>query len=68
MTFLRPIKWYHSHADPFWPDGTFNLTLYILLWKNLREQPIHNIIFKYYYPLPGVHIIGINMCTSIHNI
>ncbi len=24
MTFLRPIQWYHSHADPVWPDGTFN--------------------------------------------
>jgi hypothetical protein len=23
MSFLRPIQWYHSHADPIWPDGTF---------------------------------------------
>jgi hypothetical protein len=23
--FLRPIQWYHSHADLIWPDGTFKL-------------------------------------------
>ncbi len=23
MSFSRPIQWYHSHADPIWPDGTF---------------------------------------------
>jgi hypothetical protein len=23
MSFLRPIQWYQSHADPVWPDGTF---------------------------------------------
>jgi hypothetical protein len=22
MTFLRPIQWYHSQADPIWPVGT----------------------------------------------
>ncbi len=25
MFFSRPIQWYHSHADPIWPDDTFNL-------------------------------------------
>jgi hypothetical protein len=24
MSFSKPIQWYHSHADPIWPDGTFN--------------------------------------------
>ncbi len=24
MFFSSPIQWYHSHADPIWPDGTFN--------------------------------------------
>ncbi len=24
MSFSRPIQWYHSHADPIWPDGTFD--------------------------------------------
>ncbi len=24
MSFLRPIQWYHSRADPIWPDGSFN--------------------------------------------
>jgi hypothetical protein len=23
MSFSSPIQWYHSQADPFWPDGTF---------------------------------------------
>ncbi len=23
MSFSRPMQWYHSHADPIWPDGTF---------------------------------------------
>jgi hypothetical protein len=23
MSFSRPIHWYHSHADPILPDGTF---------------------------------------------
>jgi hypothetical protein len=23
MSFLRPMQWFHSHADPIWPDGTF---------------------------------------------
>ncbi len=27
MSFLRPIQWYHSKADPFWPDGTFKVKL-----------------------------------------
>jgi hypothetical protein len=22
MSFSRPIQWYHSHADPIWPDST----------------------------------------------
>ncbi len=28
MCFLRPIQWYHSHADPIWPDGTLKITVY----------------------------------------
>jgi hypothetical protein len=33
MSFSRPIQWYHSHADPIWPDGNFNddVTLLVLL-------------------------------------
>ncbi len=23
MSFSRSIQWYHTHADPIWPDGTF---------------------------------------------
>jgi hypothetical protein len=25
--FSRPIQWYHSHADPIWPDGTFKFVV-----------------------------------------
>jgi hypothetical protein len=25
--FSRPIQWYHSQANPIWPDGTFNIIL-----------------------------------------
>jgi hypothetical protein len=24
-SFSRPIQWYHTHADPIWPDSTFKL-------------------------------------------
>jgi hypothetical protein len=23
MTFSGPVQWYHPHADPIWPGGTF---------------------------------------------
>jgi hypothetical protein len=26
MSFKRAFQWYHSHADPIWPDGTSNGT------------------------------------------
>ncbi len=25
MSFYRAFQWYHSHADPIWPDGTFKI-------------------------------------------
>jgi hypothetical protein len=28
MSFSRPVQWYHSHADPIWPDVTFNDALF----------------------------------------
>jgi hypothetical protein len=35
MFFSKPIQWYHSHADPIWPDGTFKVIdeqeLYLLI-------------------------------------
>jgi hypothetical protein len=33
MSFSRPIQWYHSYADPIWPDGTFNQFHFILYQK-----------------------------------
>jgi hypothetical protein len=26
MSFWRAFQLYHSHADPIWPDGTFNFS------------------------------------------
>jgi hypothetical protein len=25
MSFSRPNQWYHSHVDPIWLDGAFNI-------------------------------------------
>ncbi len=36
MSFSRPIQWYHSHADPIWPDGTFNCL-------STQDCPLHAI-------------------------
>jgi hypothetical protein len=33
MSFSRPIHWYHSHADPIWPDCTFNVKTFRLCDK-----------------------------------
>jgi hypothetical protein len=45
MSFSRPIQWYHSNADPVWPDCTFKfiflLTIYFFIkWLNVRH-PLH---------------------------
>ncbi len=38
MTFLRPIQWYHSQANPIWPDGAFDIILTdYTFWINLRR-------------------------------
>ncbi len=38
MCFKRAFQWYHSHADPIWPDGTFNTcTIYSCLWTDGSE-------------------------------
>ncbi len=28
MSFSMHIQWFHSHEDPIWPDGTFNINLF----------------------------------------
>ncbi len=42
MSFSRAFQWYHSHAEPIWPDGTF---------KQLGRD-IATYIFKSIAPLP----------------
>ncbi len=38
MSFSRPIQWYryHSHEDPIWPDGTFNVNQ-TTPWNSLKN-------------------------------
>ncbi len=31
MSFSRAFQWYHSHLDPIWPDGTFNLYFQLII-------------------------------------
>ncbi len=38
MSFSSSIQWYHPHADPIWPDGTFNPILLLDTWSR-REMP-----------------------------
>ncbi len=64
MTFLRPIQWYHSHADPIWPDGilkfgfwpalnasflTALVSLMSLPIRNEKGDPFTSIPFRYTY-------------------
>ncbi len=42
MTFLRPIQWYHSHADPIWSD----VTLMIACVDSYPEMEFLNGIFS----------------------
>ncbi len=58
MFFSRPIQWYHSHADPIWPDGTFNAvgsihisTVYLAevagpLFSSVSRQPANSELRK----------------------
>ncbi len=45
MFFSRPILWYHSHADPIWPDGTLkgnvlrDFLLQIFFMNHLPPSP-----------------------------
>jgi hypothetical protein len=40
MTISRPFQWYHSHADPIWPDNTFKLS-------KKAELPILYMLYGY---------------------
>jgi hypothetical protein len=42
ISFSRTIQWYHSLADPIWPDGTFK-------FYNL----VGTFLFKLFFLLPG---------------
>ncbi len=47
VSFSRPIQWYHSLADPIWPDGTFKscsdlsieiILMYMNYMKDIPEE------------------------------
>ncbi len=46
MSFSRPIQWYHSHAVPIWPDGTFN--------RNLMLCFVYKCAAKAFYSCPAI--------------
>jgi hypothetical protein len=62
MTFFRPIQWYHSHADPIWPDGTFKATCRM----DWERDPGHSYVAPQYYGsanlLEWIRILG--SCTE----
>jgi hypothetical protein len=35
MSFSRPFQWYHSHADPIWPNGTFKRKVF---YSSIKPQ------------------------------
>jgi hypothetical protein len=42
MSFSRPIQWYHSRADPIWPDSTFKTHLFYVL-HSIFSYTVHAI-------------------------
>ncbi len=60
MSFLRPIQWYNSQADPILADGTFKFFLFpsvIQIWN------------KYYFSLSFWSQLGVNIQpASCHGI
>ncbi len=42
MSFSRPIQWYHSHADPIWPYGTFNVPV---SGSNAKQSGLLSVFF-----------------------
>ncbi len=57
MSFLRPIQWYHSHADPIWPDGTFKLRTmaFLLTGLDFLSAAATQHLFFIFWELEGVH-------------
>jgi hypothetical protein len=48
MSFQRAFHWYHSHADPIWPDSTFNKDLLFEnfdIWRNKHGRRPQSLSF-----------------------
>jgi hypothetical protein len=58
-----PIQWHHSHADPIWPDGTFNLFLKHF-GKSLRFSYFRENFLKQFV---RICMVASFVLTLIHN-
>ncbi len=68
MTFLRPIQWYHSHADLIWPGFTFHVWtvqlglkenfMFCMLWR-VKKGCLLN-MYKYFRRLSRKKILVID--------
>jgi hypothetical protein len=49
MSFSRPIQWFHSNADPIWPDGIFKTHLFLCAsWYCICLNFVLDHLFLYY--------------------
>ncbi len=79
MSSSRPFQWYHSEADPIWPDGTFEQQRFITE-RNCPDIPrytylvrfrvYHSIRFQItYWYLYAVHtLLRIRIRIRIHRL
>jgi hypothetical protein len=42
MSFQRAFQWYRSHADPIWPDGTFNKSMCEINQRKYAKLTFHH--------------------------
>jgi hypothetical protein len=47
MSFLRPIQWYHSQADPIWTDGTLKEENKFRILQFLQLLPKNSYFFHH---------------------
>jgi hypothetical protein len=53
MSFLRAFQWYHYHADPIWPDGTFKFEI-SAFGNSLISKPQVPLIFLVVKQISGL--------------
>jgi hypothetical protein len=72
-------QWYHSHADPIWPDGTFKilgsvlklqpislkLRILQLLWLSFSFVPTYGDHKDYVFPSTVIFYEAFIQCASV---